>query len=375
MHPVAHLREVRLPMNPPVIPTERQLAEPPHHSSCHLPSRSRRDPSTRIDRVPWLGPPAIQFACKARVGSPTPPHTPLPCLGAPLCARRTERRVGAMWTYSLVFLAAATASSADTDPQCESWAASGECDRNRAFMKDSCATACSCEQWAAAGECTHNSAFMLVRCTPACERQEKSPPLPPPPPGHDEYECEGWAASGECDRNRGFMKDSCARACSCEQWASTGECERNGAFMLDRCTPACERRLVSPPPPPSSDCAKWASIGECEANAAFMATSCEAACAKVAQLAPCSARACAGLPESVCDAEPPPEAYGWAAGGHADGGNSTRDEDNSTSGGHSSAAALRRPWLVLPHLSNMASPIAVTNDAASPARLMWVDSR
>ena len=69
---------------------------------------------------------------------------------------------------------------------CESWAESGECESNPAFMKKECAAACAnagkyktqiqkeCEGYAQMGECGRNPAFMLSTCRRECDKWEAS---------------------------------------------------------------------------------------------------------------------------------------------------------------------------------------------------------
>ena len=78
----------------------------------------------------------------------------------------------------------------DDDESCESWAKSGECDRNEAFMHQKCRASChicasnkpkpkkanacedsnaNCATWAAIGECQSNPGFMLTQCPVTCK--------------------------------------------------------------------------------------------------------------------------------------------------------------------------------------------------------------
>jgi len=140
----------------------------------------------------------------------------------------------------------------DDDPNCEQWARSGECERNRAYMERSCRASChvcasnkpkpkpveecedrnaNCATWAAIGECQSNPGFMLQNCPITCKMcQSKT--------CRDELDdcadrCRGGAASnyseslhcysnpelvekcawtcGACKEHR-FKKPQCARA-------------------------------------------------------------------------------------------------------------------------------------------------------------------
>ena len=72
----------------------------------------------------------------------------------------------------------------DKGDSCTEWAASGECNRNPAYMMDMCALSCaaakqegkvlrdrsdSCAEWAASGECSKNPAYMLDMCALSCK--------------------------------------------------------------------------------------------------------------------------------------------------------------------------------------------------------------
>ena len=69
---------------------------------------------------------------------------------------------------------------------CESWAESGECESNPAYMKKECSASCvnagkyktqmqkECEGYALAGECSRNPAFMLSTCRKECDKWEAS---------------------------------------------------------------------------------------------------------------------------------------------------------------------------------------------------------
>lgn len=84
----------------------------------------------------------------------------------------------------------------DQNPACESWAASGQCDVNPAFMLISCRKSCkACQEDTGAGDAEG------VPCVNAS-------------PDND---CEYWSTMGECTKNAAFMKTACARSC--------GECK------------------------------------------------------------------------------------------------------------------------------------------------------
>ena len=70
---------------------------------------------------------------------------------------------------------------ADKEADCNYWAHTGECSRNRKWMSRHCALSCgarlglcadtydACAGWADAGECEANEPFMLERCPASCD--------------------------------------------------------------------------------------------------------------------------------------------------------------------------------------------------------------
>lgn len=75
----------------------------------------------------------------------------------------------------------------DLNPNCSSWANSGECDRNRDWMLPNCAKSCdkinndtapkqdlnqNCSYWANNGECDRNPNYMLFSCISSCEKKK-----------------------------------------------------------------------------------------------------------------------------------------------------------------------------------------------------------
>ncbi|XP_048590041.1 MAM and LDL-receptor class A domain-containing protein 2 isoform X3 [Nematostella vectensis] len=102
---------------------------------------------------------------------------------------------------------------------CASWAASGECQKNSAWMSTHCKRSCNI-------------------CTPACADS-------------DATQCPLWAKAGECPKNAAWMKANCGKSCGfcvcqdiadtvqCPQWATAGECSRNPAWMKEYCAKSC----------------------------------------------------------------------------------------------------------------------------------------
>jgi hypothetical protein len=76
-----------------------------------------------------------------------------------------------------------------------------------------------CESWAESGECESNPAFMKKECTAACANQGKYK-------SQIQKECEGYALAGECSRNPAFMLSTCRR--ECDKW----EASKGGAVSI-----------------------------------------------------------------------------------------------------------------------------------------------
>ena len=67
------------------------------------------------------------------------------------------------------------------DGQCFVWASTGECQTNKAYMRQHCPIACralkdahhNCGRWAASGECATNARFMLRTCPVSCAGRDE----------------------------------------------------------------------------------------------------------------------------------------------------------------------------------------------------------
>ncbi|XP_071522417.1 uncharacterized protein [Panulirus ornatus] len=120
----------------------------------------------------------------------------------------------------------------DFDVQmCEEFAATGECERNPAFMEAACQRTC--------GTCKPNS-----RVSGCVDTRE---------------ECVGWGASGECDINPAFMNVNCPATCNtcppagpedcvdqhqfCFLGSLLGLCRTNPSFYLIFCSDSCRKFL------------------------------------------------------------------------------------------------------------------------------------
>mmetsp|Transcript_4005 Transcript_4005/g.11593 ORF Transcript_4005/g.11593 Transcript_4005/m.11593 type:complete len:465 (+) Transcript_4005:3-1397(+) len=77
----------------------------------------------------------------------------------------------------------------DENPSCASWAQTGECAKNKAFMEDKCRHSC--------GICSGGTP--LAQAKSACEDTHRM--------------CSTWASIGECDTNPSFMHSSCPVTC------------------------------------------------------------------------------------------------------------------------------------------------------------------
>ncbi|CAL4154350.1 unnamed protein product [Meganyctiphanes norvegica] len=65
-----------------------------------------------------------------------------------------------------------------------------------------------CASWAQSGECYKNSGFMKVHCRRSCHNCQEDPTCRDL---HDQ--CDAWANDSECGRNPCFMAKTCATAC------------------------------------------------------------------------------------------------------------------------------------------------------------------
>lgn len=73
----------------------------------------------------------------------------------------------------------------------------------------------NCSSWAGSGECTKNPAFMIVSCKKSCGKCGGVEPDPVDPSCKDSNtSCESWAALGECTKNPAYMLVNCKRSCN-----------------------------------------------------------------------------------------------------------------------------------------------------------------
>lgn len=74
----------------------------------------------------------------------------------------------------------------------------------------------SCDSWASSGECERNPSFMQSECRRSCKLCGEGAEMVDGVPCRDAaaaHECEYWSTMGECDTNPAFMKEQCARSC------------------------------------------------------------------------------------------------------------------------------------------------------------------
>jgi len=116
-------------------------------------------------------------------------------------------------------------SCVDSDPNCVSWAASGECTQNAAFMLENCQFSCdACSQsekdlgvnFGVAQTCDGASAAEVKQFVEETEKY--------------------WEDVDDMIKPHCVNKDS-----MCSYWASIGECEDNTNWMSGNCGPACRK--------------------------------------------------------------------------------------------------------------------------------------
>ena len=145
----------------------------------------------------------------------------------------------------------------DSDESCESWARSGECDRNQGFMHSNCRASChicnggkpkpkranacedsntNCATWAAIGECQSNPGFMLQNCPVTCKMCQSET-------CKDELDdctarCKGGIASNYSENLNCYYEPELVEKCA---W-TCGACKEH---RFDK--PQCERRKGTKP--------------------------------------------------------------------------------------------------------------------------------
>ena len=235
-----------------------------------------------------------------------------------LCIHRSQSRAAvfsmmrfllASWSFSVVMTALT-----DQHDNCQTWAEQGECERNEAFMKTSCALSCAgaktystqlqkeCKGYAQQGECSRNPAFMLSSCRAECDAWEKehnvhrrSPPA-----------CRGTEACRSASLLQMlFATLPCAvqqlfidRDSRCVEWSLLGGCKSDPVKMAKQCNTSCtvqercarstysgwsvgicDKALRCEAKDKRGDCAARAAKGECRSSPTKMAVECLNTCA------------------------------------------------------------------------------------------------
>ena len=94
----------------------------------------------------------------------------------------------------------------DANANCAAWAASGECEKNPAYMATSCAL--SCQLLKVRG---NNGWFLSGGTATALAQPEAA--VSADVPMDESPDCGAWAAAGECTKNPSFMATSCSVSC------------------------------------------------------------------------------------------------------------------------------------------------------------------
>jgi len=142
-------------------------------------------------------------------------------------------------------------SCADSDPNCASWAASGECTKNAAFMIENCQFSCD--------TCSENEEDVGI------EVVEEDVGI--------EVVEEG--KGGEVDFNFGAefgVEQTCSGETAAEVKRIVEETEKYYEDVNDMIKPLCRNEKAL--------CSYWALVGECEQNLNWMSTNCGPACRK-----------------------------------------------------------------------------------------------
>jgi len=224
----------------------------------------------------------------------------------------------------------------DQSAQCKSWALDGECENNAEFMAERCPSTCAkrptkprkekkpkeaakkradgkqdknpnCGTWASSGECQNNPSYMLAECPAACSGD---PAEQEPEDTHQD--CAAWVSDGECYRNPAFMLQQCKASCSkfasentnilqdtsdtCVNFALRGGCESDPKKASTVCRASCHIQLICANHTEAvtcsralrceaigdhlSDCASRAVRGECHTQPTRMLKQCLKACSE-----------------------------------------------------------------------------------------------
>ncbi|BFZ00439.1 hypothetical protein BsWGS_03478 [Bradybaena similaris] len=196
--------------------------------------------------------------------------------------------------------------SAEHEAKCDEWAGNGECVVNAQWMFSNCRKSCAycdvetvvfggnatdgdednmvcentnptCEDWARSGECESNPSWMIPNCRQACNKCDdgKCKNL------YDDVQCQIWAQKLECLTNTDWMGKNCAKACGrgiCEgtdpSVASTTSMPGKSSTTSSSVTSAPCRNLHKS----STECDVWAKNDHCNINPGWMRKNCAMAC-------------------------------------------------------------------------------------------------
>lgn len=204
------------------------------------------------------------------------------------CSSRSHHLRDPLWgkmrrqnlIFIVAFVRAVPSKAPDQYETCRTWAESGECESNPAFMTSNCATSCAsatsyksqmmreCEGYAQQGECSRNPAFMLSTCRKECEAWEKEHGLRI----DRDANCVEWSILGRCTEDPERMALTCNTSCTVHERCAKSTYSGWSVGICDkalRCEARDKRR----------DCASRAAAGECQSKAFMMAVECLQACA------------------------------------------------------------------------------------------------
>jgi len=222
--------------------------------------------------------------------------------------------------------------------QCESWATDGECENNAEFMAERCPQTCAkrpqppprkdkkpkeaskkkksgpqdkdpnCGTWATSGECERNPEYMLAECPAACSGESSEAEEV-----DIHQDCNAWVSDGECYRNPAFMLQQCKASCSkfnsdnagnilmdtsdtCVNFALRGGCESDEKKASSICRASCHIQRICANHTETttcsralrceaigdhlSDCAERAAAGQCHSDPMRMLKKCLKSCSE-----------------------------------------------------------------------------------------------
>uniref|UniRef100_A0A0B6ZGY8 Metalloendopeptidase n=1 Tax=Arion vulgaris TaxID=1028688 RepID=A0A0B6ZGY8_9EUPU len=191
--------------------------------------------------------------------------------------------------------------------KCDDWAKDGECSVNTNWMNSKCRKSCeacnkektdsgdedeeidednmvcentnpSCEAWANSGECQSNPSWMISNCRQACQKCDDGTCKN----FYDDVQCKIWAQKQECMVNSDWMSKHCARACGRGLCKGTNPDSDTTTPIIGRkatvrpttvSTVACQNKHRS-----DTECDIWANSGHCSVNPGWMKVNCAKSC-------------------------------------------------------------------------------------------------